>query len=1124
MVSGVRGWMRRAVGVGLLAIAEMVTGAWGTETPRTPGGGPTIAVARPVGAAWRDSPAGARALATEARIAGTRFGAPSRKHFPDELRPPSGRGARRNGPAWTLNAMRAAGPEATAGPDRLPIVCIRVDFQGDSLGSLTSTTDGKFDLRPYVDSHGDTVDVPIDPPPHNKAYFEAHLAALDRYYLAQSHGLAGVRTIVFPAASDSAYHLRDNGQYGPWFLFSGADVYSTAKQFVRDAIKAAAHDPDIPWDDFALPDGSVRVMIFHAGPDLQSDIRGDSPRDLPSFFLTLDDTVQVGDGRHFVDAATVVPESPNQDGEWNALNGVLAHETGHQMGLPDLYNTLYGLPVIGLWSLMDSGNLVAGPTTDRHGNLIYVSGLIPPSLDAWSKAVLWGRTFLRGGFNVSMSDTLPSIETKPWIEEVPISATEYFLLENRQTDINGDDSIFVETDSLTHVVLGPKASRAKDAPPLAEYDALLPGSGVLVWHIDDERAAQLYSLGYSLNDDYARPAVGLMEADGTYDLGDTSVYPYTVGSPNDPYWAGNGDSLTAHTVPSSNLNTGAVSHVSIRVTSPRGPKMAVSARSDRLVPGWPSSAAVDSIAMGSPIVGPFLGDGGTYVAMVSEGFLYVFDHQGNPRRKSRTQDYFASSDDGTEFLPELAWADSALAGTGGARQPIFAATTRNGRLNLFDTRGNYVEPFGELPAFSTAPSFIGRDIVIGGRDGRVYKLSLDGTITALTPSAGAPISATPRSVTLYADANFAQSPQYVDIVTTARNGTLIVLPDATGAQQPVMAHVTDATDWDTSISVWQDVAFGEVRGFVLGDRHGNIWVTSTSGAVQAGWPRALGDSLLGTPLVALLDDTTTPSVIAAGMHGTVMAWTMGGSPKRLWPRDADVSFGDGGYTVASPLLVPRPGAGSWALLGLGSGNLVPRAGTPGARTVRADDVPDGWPLGVTYGIAATPALADLDGDGIVDILLPANDGVLYALSTGLSACTSAAECGAARWWTMEGGNPARTGSRPATLVIRTADVQPPRAHSSALEDLYIAPNPWRLHVGGDLRIGYLLPDGADDVQIDMFDIAGKRIARVAGPHDAGENAAVWSPAALAPGAYLCVVRVRGGGATKSYVQHWAVAP
>ena len=43
------------------------------------------------------------------------------------------------------------------------------------------------------------------------------------------------------------------------------------------------------------------------------------------------------------------------NGRLAALNGVFAHEFGHVLGLPDLYNIFNGVPQVGYFSLMDSG-------------------------------------------------------------------------------------------------------------------------------------------------------------------------------------------------------------------------------------------------------------------------------------------------------------------------------------------------------------------------------------------------------------------------------------------------------------------------------------------------------------------------------------------------------------------------------------------------------------------------------------------------------------------------------------------------------------------------------------------------------------------------------------------------
>jgi hypothetical protein len=60
-------------------------------------------------------------------------------------------------------------------PDTLKILAIRVEFQADT--SETTTGDGTFDLTQGTDS------LQIDPPPHNKNYFEDHLLFARNYFM-----------------------------------------------------------------------------------------------------------------------------------------------------------------------------------------------------------------------------------------------------------------------------------------------------------------------------------------------------------------------------------------------------------------------------------------------------------------------------------------------------------------------------------------------------------------------------------------------------------------------------------------------------------------------------------------------------------------------------------------------------------------------------------------------------------------------------------------------------------------------------------------------------------------------------------------------------------------------------
>lgn len=91
------------------------------------------------------------------------------------------------------------------------------------------------------------------------------------------------------------------------------------------------------------------------------------------------------------------------------------------------------------------------------------------------------------------------------------------------------------------------------------YDAALPGSGLLVWHIDETRTA-----GYDANDNEDRKLVDLEEADGQNVLDTNRNSGGNRGDAGDPYTAtSNSTSFDARSVPNSRLFNGKRSGVAI---------------------------------------------------------------------------------------------------------------------------------------------------------------------------------------------------------------------------------------------------------------------------------------------------------------------------------------------------------------------------------------------------------------------------------------------------------------------------------------------------------------------------------------------------------------------------------
>src|SRR5262245_55152824 len=359
-------------------------------------------------------------------------------------------GARPTGAA-AVEASAALGP-----PDTVRVAFIRIDFLADRAGRQP-TGDGLFDR-----SGPDTTIPPIDRPPHDRHFYLQHLEALRRYYDAESYGRVVVEGDVWPRSPGAAYSVSDMADFGPW-KFS-QEIYGAAVHMYRTMMFAADSQSielgdRIPWDSYD------RFMLIHAGSDFQSDLRGDSPLDIPSFTIGVSDTDVVifpDSTTRPIDRAAIVPETANQDGFYGALNGVIAHENGHNLfGFADLYDVESGFPVVGLWSLMDSGNLTGSIVGLPNGDEIFATGLLPPSVDPFHR--FFTTDALK--FNdVSWGDTITIRESErhPDMRRVFLSSDEYLVLENRH--LAPADTIELDQDSTSRVILGPKS------PDRFEYD------------------------------------------------------------------------------------------------------------------------------------------------------------------------------------------------------------------------------------------------------------------------------------------------------------------------------------------------------------------------------------------------------------------------------------------------------------------------------------------------------------------------------------------------------------------------------------------------------------------------------------------------------------------------------
>ncbi|MYA24287.1 MAG: hypothetical protein F4Z30_16590 [Gemmatimonadetes bacterium] len=465
------------------------------------------------------------------------------------------------------------------------ILALRVDFPRENPDELTTTGIGAFDLRSAVEAAGDYA-LPYDLPPHDRAYFARHLTALARYYEVVSAGRVAISAEVFPRVAQQAYTLPQSMlHYGNGRTTE--EIGAKWIELVRAALHAAQADPDGPrLDEFNS------FLVFHAGVGYETG----GLNDIRSVFLSERDFADFNGGPLTVggveiEQAWILPESPSLNGR-AGLNGLLAKFFGHQLGLPGLSNFAAGLPALGGWSLMDVGANASGYV--RTDSLARVTGFAPPHPMAWSKMQLgWIEPVVVRRDTVLLLLATDRNGELPKAVCIPIDAREYFLLENRQQrgqrgvgEDEDENKVWIDSDQIT---IEESVWTAID-----EYDAFVPGSGVLIWHVDEGVIARAADPN-AANNQLHWKGIALEEADGYRDIGDPRrAWELQVdGWPDDPFFVGGQTLFGPATRPDSRSNREWETGIEIEVLSAPGDTMQVAIRFARARPDWPRDLSSD---------------------------------------------------------------------------------------------------------------------------------------------------------------------------------------------------------------------------------------------------------------------------------------------------------------------------------------------------------------------------------------------------------------------------------------------------------------------------------------------------------------------------------------------------
>ncbi len=292
---------------------------------------------------------------------------------------------------------------------------LHMDRPANKAGALLGTGKPLIVLWEFSDHLADTIN-------HPAAAYDSMLfstgtyptGSMNDFYREASFGQFGV------AGQTEGWHTATNS-YASYANADGSHDPSTTRAMIQDMVAQLDATVDFSEYDSDL-DGQVDGLFFvHAGAGQEES--GD-PADIWSHSWTFNGSLATADGVT-IGRYSVEPEEFTDGSQMTV--GVFAHEYGHMIGLPDLYDTDYSSAGIGQWGLMSGGSW-----TRRPGDL---PGSSPAALTAWSKIQLGWITPVELVADAA-GLVLPPASTNPvafrFYQAGDAGTHEYYLVENRR--------------------------------------------------------------------------------------------------------------------------------------------------------------------------------------------------------------------------------------------------------------------------------------------------------------------------------------------------------------------------------------------------------------------------------------------------------------------------------------------------------------------------------------------------------------------------------------------------------------------------------------------------------------------------------------------------------------------
>ena len=953
------------------------------------------------------------------------------------------------------------------------ILAVRVSFPVETPDEETTSGNGTFDLRTLSEVR-DSLAYPFDAPPHNRTYFEAHLQALSNYYREVSSGQVDIQFDVYPREANGSYVLSTplidygNGR-------TRQEIAERITRLFRDGIRLAdQNESSLNFSQYDV------FAVFHAGLGGEA---SQALNDIPSAFISNHDLSEFADGAIPVDngASTItsgmlLPEAISANGR-GGLNGTLARFFASQLGLPGLSDFENDLPAVGDWSLMDTGanNLIEAdrfglqPLRTGEGNALI--GFLPSRPMAWSRIHLGWISPLEITRNDTVQLVAPHVKQSnlPQAVKVPISATEYFLLENRISRLSVHNRIpNIQLSQPNGVWLSSD-----------DYDAQIPGSGILIWHIDNTVInASSETKTINSNPDFEiafaqyRRGISLEEADGLEDIGNVSAnrviqsgiisFDAIEGGPKDPFYVGNNTVFGPGTNPNTSSNLHYPTGITIEVLSPPSDTMTVAIRFSQQQDNWPV-ANLPLTPRQIPRTADLNNDG---QFEIFNNTLWTLSGKSSPIELNAQLD-FPPAIRTLQSLSGIEW----IAGHGSV-QYRWQNDTLDSLVTTFVTATNLSAP----PVIANFPD--ASVDIWGWSDGRV-QWGVWNTLYAGGITIGSSVqSLAVGNITPDADN---------ELVAITKNGQVHLIHNNNQSTQlasfaPLTLSTPAIADLDRDGD--DDIAVTTSEGQLLIIGHTGILYQSDP--VPGG--------ATSSPVLADLDNDGYIEVLFGG-NGKLWIFRFNG----ILQTGGVLSFpikDSAGPIDAPPVLADLDKDGNTDILVGSHGGLIYGFSSTGKQM-------PGFPISISGPIQTSPLIDDLDKDGTLELVVFTTNGVMQLFH--IEKIDSSYKGNKVVWGQL-GGGPGNSGH---LLQVPANQPATPSGDLLPQKSVYVYPNPIRN--GDKTHIRFFVSE-ISTITVTIYNPIGEQVDQLThtNPVPNTDNEIAWDVTDYASGLYICRVEASTG--------------